>query len=213
MSSKKSARTREKLLTAAGDVFVEKGFRDATVAEICARAGANIAAVNYYFGGKEALYQETWRHCLAESLRTHPQDGGVHPDAPPEERLRGRMQALMRRIADPATKDFFISQMEIANPTGLLEEVMMRELIPMCEKTLAVVRELLGADADERQAAFCEACIISMCVHPMIMRRLRQKTEVQRVPAVVDDLEAFAAHAVRFALAGVGAIRNQPRPS
>ena len=49
MSSKKSARTRERLLSAAGDVFVEKGFRDATVAEICARAGANIAAVNYYF--------------------------------------------------------------------------------------------------------------------------------------------------------------------
>ncbi|RXF57379.1 TetR family transcriptional regulator, partial [Enterococcus faecalis] len=39
----------------------------ATVAEICARAGANIAAVNYYFGGKVALYQEAWRHCLAES--------------------------------------------------------------------------------------------------------------------------------------------------
>ena len=119
----------------------------------------------------------------------------------------------MGRIADPETKDFFISQMEIANPTGLLEEVMMRELIPMREITLAMVRELLGPDADERQVVFCEACIISMCVHPMIMRRLRQKTEVQRVPAVVDDLEAFAAHAVRFALAGVGAIRNQPRPS
>lgn len=213
MSSKKSAQTREKLLTAAGEVFVEKGFRDATVAEICARAGTNIAAVNYHFGGKEALYQEAWRHCLSESLRAHPQDGGVSPDAPPEERLRGRMKALMRRIADPATKDFFISQMEIANPTGLLEEVMMRELIPMREKNLAVVREILGADADERQVAFCEACIISMCVHPMIMHRIRQKTAAPRMPAAMDDLEAFAAHAVRFALAGVGAVRNQAEPS
>lgn len=213
MPSKKSARTRERLLSAAGDVFVEKGFRDATVAEICARAGANIAAVNYYFGGKEALYQEAWRHCLAESLRAHPPDGCADPAAPPEERLRERLRALMGRIADPETKDFFISQMEIANPTGLLEEVMMRELIPMREKTLAMVRELLGPDADERQVVFCEACIISMCVHPLIMRRLGQKTPNARMPVIVDDLDAFADHVVRFALAGIHASRTPAKAS
>ncbi|HSO08870.1 MAG TPA: TetR family transcriptional regulator, partial [Desulfoprunum sp.] len=62
MGRRKSGGTREKLLSAASDVFVDKGFRDATVAEICRRAGANISAVNYYFGSKEALYQEAWRH-------------------------------------------------------------------------------------------------------------------------------------------------------
>ena len=38
--------TRRQLLEAAGVVFAERGFRDATVREICRRAGANIAAVN-----------------------------------------------------------------------------------------------------------------------------------------------------------------------
>ena len=56
MTTKKPA--KEKLLTAACDIFMEKGFRGTTVAEICACAGTNIAAVNYYFGSKEALYQE-----------------------------------------------------------------------------------------------------------------------------------------------------------
>jgi len=64
MSRKRTGATREKLLVAASDVFVEKGFRDATVADICNRAAANISAVNYYFGSKEALYQESWRHSL-----------------------------------------------------------------------------------------------------------------------------------------------------
>jgi TetR/AcrR family transcriptional regulator, regulator of cefoperazone and chloramphenicol sensitivity len=47
--------TRLQLLEAAGEVFAEVGFRDATVREICRRADANIAAINYHFGDKENL--------------------------------------------------------------------------------------------------------------------------------------------------------------
>lgn len=50
MARKKSEAKKEKLLAVAGDVFIEKGFRDATVAEICSRAEVNISAINYHFG-------------------------------------------------------------------------------------------------------------------------------------------------------------------
>ena len=53
-----TARTRGKLLAAAGEIFAEKGFRETTIAEICLKAGTNVAAVNYHFGSKEALYSE-----------------------------------------------------------------------------------------------------------------------------------------------------------
>ena len=53
--------TRKKLLAAAGRVFAEKGYRDATIAEICRLAGTNIAAVNYHFSDKETLYREASR--------------------------------------------------------------------------------------------------------------------------------------------------------
>ena len=55
MTTNRSAglETRGRLLDAAGAIFADKGFRDATTAEICRRAKANIAAVNYHFGSKD----------------------------------------------------------------------------------------------------------------------------------------------------------------
>jgi len=209
MTKRRSSSTREKLLTAAADVFMEKGFRNATVLEICSLAGANISAVNYHFGSKKALYQQAWRHSFAESVKAHPQDGGVSADAPPEERLRGHMTALIGRISDENNKDFYICQMEIANPTGLLEEVVKVELNPQREKALSLVRELLGPDATEQQVFFCETCIISICINPILMRRVHQRGENGDIPRPLFDLEAFADHAVRFVLAGIAEIRGR----
>src|SRR3954451_22724831 len=43
-------KTRQRLLEVAGEVFAEQGFKNATVREICKRAEANVAAINYHFG-------------------------------------------------------------------------------------------------------------------------------------------------------------------
>lgn len=209
MASKKSEAKKERLLTVAGEVFIEKGFRDATVAEICARAEANISAVNYHFGSKEALYQEAWRHSFTESLKAYPMDGSVSESAPAEERLRGQLTALIRRIADENNKDFFIAQMEMINPTGLLQEVMKSELIPMRQQTLALVREMLGPEATEQQVHYCEISIISMCVQPMVMQRIARRTNDKNMPAIIEDITAFADHVVMFALAGINAMRRK----
>jgi len=50
-----SEQTRARLLDAAREVFSEHSFQGATVREICRRAEANVAAVNYHFGNKEGL--------------------------------------------------------------------------------------------------------------------------------------------------------------
>ncbi|MFA7061924.1 MAG: CerR family C-terminal domain-containing protein [Pedobacter sp.] len=209
MARKKIGTTKEKLLVAASDVFLEKGFRDATVAEICSHASANISAVNYYFGSKEALYQESWRHSFVESIKIHPQDGGVSETAPAEVRLRGQVKALMERIADDNNRDFFISQMEIVNPTGLLEEVMMSSINPLHEKTLAVVQELLGSEATNEQVAFCETCIVSMCIHPLLLQRAWQRAKGNEVPVLIDDLDAYVNHVIAFALGGIAVVRKK----
>ena len=50
-------RTREAILVAAEEEFAEQGFAAASTRAICARAGANNALVNRYYGTKENLYR------------------------------------------------------------------------------------------------------------------------------------------------------------
>jgi AcrR family transcriptional regulator len=204
-----TARTRGKLLAAAGDIFAKKGFRETTIAEICLKAGTNVAAVNYHFGSKEALYSEAWRHAFAQSMEAHPPDGGVAADAPPEERLRGQVTALLHRIADENNREFRIIQREFTNPTGLLEEVMREGMRPVQQRTEKLVRELLGPQVAEREVQFCEVGIISQCINPMVIRSRRDPGEKNPDgPPRIDDIEAYARHVVAFSLAGITAVRR-----
>src|SRR5277367_4332210 len=90
--------TRRQLLEAAGEVFAEVGFRDATVREICRRAGANIAAINYHFGDKETLYLEVLRYAHGKALAKYPPMQDLPDDAPPEKKLRVFVHSMLQRI-------------------------------------------------------------------------------------------------------------------
>lgn len=52
---------KARLRRAALEVFARDGFAAAPVRDICAAAGANVAAINYHFGSKQNLYHEVIR--------------------------------------------------------------------------------------------------------------------------------------------------------
>src|SRR6266566_7215778 len=67
--------TRQRLLEAAGQVFADQGYRQATVRDICARADANVASINYHFGDKEKLYSAAVRYAH-DCAKRYPIDAG-----------------------------------------------------------------------------------------------------------------------------------------
>ena len=54
--------TRQRILEAAGEIFTDSGLRLTTIRQISARAGVNVAAINYHFQSKGNLYLETLRY-------------------------------------------------------------------------------------------------------------------------------------------------------
>lgn len=213
MSSSRQASnsTRERLLEAACRTFAEKGFSDATVSVICKRANANIAAVNYHFHSKEHLYVEAWRRAFEASIATYPPDGGVPDNAPPADRLRGRIVSLISRILDPETIEFDIVHKELASPTGLLDEVFAECVWPLQKAFQDVVRELLGPSASQRDVVLCQRSIVSQCLHLLMITR-RGRTPIgsgpMAPPELVNDVQALGEHVVRFSLAGIAEIRR-----
>ncbi|MGH9438282.1 MAG: TetR/AcrR family transcriptional regulator, partial [Terriglobia bacterium] len=62
--------TRQKLLDAAGRLFAERGFAGVSIRDICKEAGgANLAAVNYYFRDKAALYRELLQYIVDATMK------------------------------------------------------------------------------------------------------------------------------------------------
>jgi AcrR family transcriptional regulator len=70
VSDHPSSDTARALLAAALELFAAHGYRGASVRAITRRAGANLGAVTYHFGSKEALYG-TVLASVAQPFRHH----------------------------------------------------------------------------------------------------------------------------------------------
>ena len=204
---KDAEQTRQSLLAAGSAIFSDKGYRDTTIADICERAKANIAAVNYHFGDKETLYRESWRYAFLKSIETYPPDGGVSEDAPPEDRLRGQVEAILRRVADENNNEFLILLKEIANPTGLLKDLVNDELGPIRKRMQAAIGDILGKRATKSQVRFCTISLLMQCVNVIVAGLTKkQGWEDDDDPLKIDDIDDYIDHVVRFSLAGISSI-------
>jgi AcrR family transcriptional regulator len=201
--------TRERLLEAAVEEFAGRGYHETTVAAICRRAKANIAAVNYHFGGKKKLYQEAWRYAHRSMVEAFPPDGGVPETAAAAERLRGRIHALLQRaLSEKAGQEFRIMDHEMAQPTGLLSQVIHDNLRPLKEAMDAIVFELLGCEVDEHTLHLCVGSVIGPCMH--LVRRPRPERHKGMGPALdAAALPSIVDHFTTFALAGLREVRRQ----
>lgn len=52
--------TKEKVLDAAVEVFGERGFTAATMAEIVERSGVSVGSIYHHFGGKSEVFNAIW---------------------------------------------------------------------------------------------------------------------------------------------------------
>jgi AcrR family transcriptional regulator len=56
----RTAETRRSMLLAAREVFTERGFADASVADVVERAGSSVGSLYHHFGGKAELFLALW---------------------------------------------------------------------------------------------------------------------------------------------------------
>jgi len=98
--------TRTRILDAAEELFMQHGFEGTSMRLLTAKAGANLAAVNYHFGSKDALIEAVFRRRLdpmnaeriAELERLEKASAGGAPT--PERIIRAFLRASLAMIGD-----------------------------------------------------------------------------------------------------------------
>lgn len=193
---------RERLLNAAQETFAEHGFEGATVRDICRAAGANIAAVNYYFGDKQKLYIEAVKraHVCAAQMDTFPVPAA---GTPPVEKLRGFIREMVRRMHAPASPSAMKLMMrEMADP-GKAAHVVVTEFVqPVAFKLRDILRELLP-NLDEQHLLMTGFSVIGQCLFYRQNRPVAELIFGKEAVAAL-GVDTVADHVVRFTLAALG---------
>jgi len=203
-------------VAAASTLFAERGFHGTTVRDIAERAGANVAAGNYHYGSKKALYLEVLRAQFAE-VRALLAARGASPQ--PAELTRLARPALVRILR---TRVKVMLDMLIGPPPGLHGTLMQREMVdpseampvivgefirPMFEEMYGIVAHL-GPELDRRSVERCVHSIIGQGLfyqftRPALLEMLAIEDYPRSLAAELTD------HITDFSLGGLEQLAAQ----
>jgi AcrR family transcriptional regulator len=197
--------TEQRLLEAAGEIFAEYGYRAATIRQICEKAGANIAAVNYHFGDKEGLYTAVLRSVPKAHAEKYPPDLGLPGGATAEQKLRACIHSLLQRVFDEGRPGWHtkILAREMIEPTRALDKLVEEVARPIHRELASIVRDLLGSGANNEAVRLCALSVMSQCVYYQharsVIRRLypEQNYDGEGIARLVDHITRFSLGALK----------------
>ena len=195
---------RDRILQAAGTIFAEKGFRGSTVREICDLAEVNIASVNYYFGDKKSLYEETLLLAREIGAQTYPTPDFSSFETP-EQRLRAMILLLLNRLVANHTEPWPVKILmaEILEPSAAAKPLVDGYIEPFLDAIFTTVAQLLPPEAPEclvRQTGFS---IVAQCVYYRFANTLNRMVMAEGSYERDFSVNALAGQIYEFSLAGI----------
>ncbi len=194
--------TKTRLLEAAGEEFAEKGFGAARVREICRKAGANQAAVNYHFGDKERLYVEA-------VIEAHRCGTALLPDSVFErgdaaEQLRAYVGHFLENVLSIRENSWHRALMlrEMLTPSSACEALVREAIRPRFERLMGIMRKACP-DAEERRLHALAFSVIGQGLHYKLARPVCERL-VGREAYEALDVEFLTDHITAFTLAALG---------
>ena len=208
------SKPKERILAAAVQIFSRKGFRAATVREICQAARVNLAALNYYFENKQNLYRTLVTNLLKSAIEHYPADMGKGEVADPRERLRLFILAMLHRLLAPGGLSGFQHQgrllaRELADPSPVLDTLVQDHIHPQVAILRDIIAELIGPDAPQDRVMRCAFSIMGQCFYygyawPIASRLCPMDPNDTRI------IDALADHITEFSLNGLDGGKVKP---
>ncbi len=209
--------TKARVVAAASALFAERGFHGTTVRDIAARAGVNLAASNYHYGSKKALYLEVFRAQFAEVRALIARRGGAKAEAEldrlPRPELARLLAVRVRAMADlligpPPSLHGTLMLRELMDPSEALPVIVDEFIRPMVRETKEVVARL----RPDLAPAVVERCVFSVVGQVLFYHYSMPAT--LRVLGLSGYPRGFsrmlADHVTSFSLGGIARIGGRP---
>ena len=200
------------IIQAAGRIFVEKGYRAATIRQICSLAGVNGAAVNYYFSNKKKLYGAVFNHYKNAAYEKYPLTYGIGKNDSPRIKIASFIRAMMMRIFEEGQTPWFgkLLLRELIEPTGELDTLIENYFRPPFLQLASYVRDVLGPSVPEEEVLLCTMSIFGQCLYfsnsPSVNRQMLKKKKISRT-----ETDLFVEHIIRFSLAALESYLSNPK--
>jgi len=203
--------TRERIAEAAGEIFAERGFDGTTVRDICQRAGANIAAVNYYFGDKQQLYVEA----VVRAHRWRMEQASLpewSESTTAETKLADFIKTFIRRVLTGPDDTWHtkLVMREMAHPTAACAELVQSSIRPQFEILLSILRDLLPPDVTAERLRLTAFSIVGQCLFyhfaDPVIRNLLSNNDYASF-----DIDRLSRHITAFSLASIQQSSRVPR--
>lgn len=198
--------TPEAILTAARRLFAQRGFEGATVRSITAEAGANLGAVTYHFGSKDALHQAVLDQALTP-LRVRLAETASGPGAPLDQ-IEAVLRAMFAHLAEhPDLPRLMLQQLATGDRLpGIVRQTM--------QANIGLIAGLIrkGQDQGSIRTGDPQHMALSVGGQPVFLALLRNALQ----QAVALDQDDPATHqqlvdsVVRFVRAGLTAHAENP---
>lgn len=206
------AQVRERLLDAAERLFAELGYAATSVRDITAEAGCNLAAVNYYFGGKANLYREAFLRGVAgvREQRIEALRAAMEREPWPQlEDVLGRFAAAFLAPLDGGRGPtlFQLWMREQIDPQ-LPPETFAAEMVLPIRRALGAALQRLVPTLSERDATLCIQSFVAQLANLFHLRR-------HALPRGAAGTQASTADQIRhiaaFTAAGIEAVAAKAR--
>lgn len=201
--------TCRRLLAAASEEFAQHGYAGARVRQIAVAARVNIAAVNYYFGGKEGLYRATLGYLAGKALAEIPDEAGERRGQGPARRLQRMVFALLERFVGtghPSPLGRIVAH-EAMDPSAHLDQLIEELTRPQLDRLRRLVRELVGPEVPDAEVTLAALSVMGQCLLYLFGRPALDRI-YPWVTAAPDMRRRLARQISEFSLAGLVDLRR-----
>lgn len=201
--------TKGLIIKAAMEIFAQKGFKGATVREICAAADQSVGAINYHFRDKQGLYEAVTRALLEELILSTSPEPENSAAMKPEARLHFFVTSFLKRFSilfnseDNGQRAIFLLR-EILNPSADFTRLFVSFQAWQKDYLLRIIAELTGCETKSPEVTRSAISIIGQCFHFVFGRRVFGILGMEASQA--QEISKCAEHIVKFSLGGIKAV-------